>query len=102
MTEDDLVIVMHALLYADVKTTDFKRIVADIKRLRALYDSHSFVLNEAEEARVIAFVERHRRLHPEAKAGVTYCFTPAGMGTGVTIRCDVCRKTKNVTDYASW
>ena len=34
--------------------------------------------------------------------GYDYTFNPCGMGTAVTIRCQRCGQSQNVTDYAVW
>ena len=34
--------------------------------------------------------------------GYDYTFSPCGMATAVTIRCQRCGKTHDVTDFAAW
>jgi len=32
----------------------------------------------------------------------SYVFTPTGIGDAVYIRCDYCKKQKEITDYENW
>ena len=70
-----------------------------------------FSLNDVEEKRAVAWMKRHwesahdgvrRPLDAICTQPFTYCFTPTGIGDAVMVRCDVCRKKKNVTDYDCW
>lgn len=58
---------------------------------------------EAERAR--RFEVRHA--HPETSKGaigghLRYSFTPTGVGTVARVRCLVCKRARDLTDYDAW
>lgn len=58
---------------------------------------------EAERAR--RFEVRHA--HPETSKGaigghLRYSFTPTGIGTVARVRCLVCKRGRDLTDYDAW
>ena len=34
--------------------------------------------------------------------GFSYRYTPTGIGTGITIRCNYCGEEEDITDYSTW
>jgi hypothetical protein len=65
-----------------------------------------FELNEREKESAEIFEKKHlncAKKHPSTIGGaVTYCFTPTGVGLSISIKCNVCNKEKDITDYESW
>ena len=60
-----------------------------------------FNLSLEEQKSASKFIEEHIRLH--SKCNVSYIFTNnTGIGTGLTIRCNVCGKEQDITDYKNW
>ena len=64
-----------------------------------------FKLNDKEEAAAREFEQQHR--HPKVNKGaigghIDYIFTPTSIGDACIIRCDICGKKKNITDYDCW
>lgn len=58
---------------------------------------------EAERAR--RFEARHAHPNPETgdvNGSFTYSFTPTGVGTVARVRCLVCKRARDLTDYDSW
>jgi len=56
---------------------------------------------EAERARV--FEKEHMKCamkHPTTIGGhIDYIFTPTSIGTGVSVKCTLCGKEENITEY---
>ena len=62
-----------------------------------------FKLNDNELLEAEKFIEEHRHKDVEKGAiGGHLTFTPTSIGVAVEIQCDICGKSKNITDYASW
>ena len=64
-----------------------------------------FKLNEKENDLAEKFMQEHR--HPEVYKGtigghINYIFTPTSIGDSVNIRCNICDKEENITDYDTW
>ena len=64
-----------------------------------------FKLTEKEAKLAKNFEQEHR--HPDVNKGaigghMDYIFTPTSIGNACTIRCSICGKTKNITDYDAW
>lgn len=64
----------------------------------------SFPLNKKEETRLKAFYKAHGKHYTTSATGgkYTYSFTPSGIGTFSEVRCNVCGKSKNITDFNNW
>ncbi len=65
----------------------------------------AFQLLGVEAARARRFEVRHA--HPEAPKGsigghLRYSFTPTGMGAVARVRCGICKRSRDLTDYDSW
>lgn len=70
-------------------------------------DSPVFELHTLKEYKQIqAFKEKHKnciRKNPTTiGGGFSYIFTPTGIGTAVSIKCNVCNEVENCTDYDCW
>lgn len=68
-----------------------------------------FKLNNIEEERANAFMEKHKACRPKKNndmfqqfAPYSYIFTPTGISVGVKIVCPYCGKEKDITDYDCW
>lgn len=64
-----------------------------------------FKLNEKENELAEKFLQEHR--HPEIYKGaigghISYIFTPTSISDAVSIRCSICDKEENITDYDTW
>lgn len=64
-----------------------------------------FELHDTEETLAAEFIKEH--IHPEIPKGaigghISYIFTPTSIGTGVSIKCELCDTEKNITDYDCW
>lgn len=67
------------------------------------------ITDEKELKAIKKFEEKHcKTCKAKTSAGYpigpvfTYCFTPTGIGIGISIRCSVCGKEENVTNYDIW
>ena len=71
-----------------------------------------FELNEVETERAKAFIEKHNHIEEfkaEGKMGFTalghqftYTITPGGFGPLVSIKCNYCGESKEITDVDNW
>ena len=64
-----------------------------------------FKLNEEEEKLAKKFMDEH--LHPDVKKGpiggsLAFTFIPTYIGDAVSVKCLICGKKENITDYKSW
>ena len=66
----------------------------------------TFKLNEVEQTAANDFIEKHLtcvKQHPSTiGGGISYIFTPTGVGTIVEIRCNICGTKTDITDYGNW
>lgn len=63
----------------------------------------SFNLDEEEEKAAKAFKSKHNHGYAGAIGGsFSYQFTPTSIGTGVSIICNHCQESENITNYANW
>lgn len=61
----------------------------------------SYSLNEANA--YAEFQKQHYELHKGIKAcGCSVIFTHSGIGVGKSVKCNVCKESKNITDYNTW
>ena len=61
----------------------------------------SYSLNEANA--YAEFQKQHYELHKGIKAcGCSVTFTHSGIGIGKSVKCNVCKESKNITDYNTW
>jgi len=64
-----------------------------------------FKLTDKEEKRVKAFLEEHshKGMNKGAIGGhIDYIFTPNSLFRGLSIKCNICKEEKNITDYSVW
>lgn len=63
-----------------------------------------FELSEEEKKLSDEFYLEHKNHIKRTTAGewCTYLITPTGIGTCLSIKCNFCNKTKNITDYSDW
>jgi len=64
-----------------------------------------FKLNEKENELAEKFMQEHR--HPEVYKGtigghISFTFIPTSVADNVSIRCNICNKEENITDYDTW
>jgi hypothetical protein len=57
-------------------------------------------LEEIEAAKL--FIEKHPPHEGHSNGCLSYIFTPTGIGTTVTIRCNTCGEELDITDYSYW
>ena len=64
-----------------------------------------FKLNEKENELAEKFLQEHR--HPEVYKGtigghIDFIFTPTSIGDTICVKCNICDKEENITDYDTW
>ena len=62
-------------------------------------------LNEKENELAEKFLQEHR--HPEVYKGtigghIDFIFTPTSIGDAICVKCNICDKEENITDYDTW
>lgn len=64
----------------------------------------TFEMTDVEYARAQEFAKEHGgcRSGSATSEKFEYTFLPGGIGTCVTIKCVICGKEKNITDYDCW
>lgn len=72
---------------------------------------YQIILNDKEEKRYKKFCEKHKICRINAGKDTVSGFpvghteliiTPTGIGDVIEVRCPICGKKKNITDYDSW
>lgn len=66
---------------------------------------NKFELTEKEVNAAKLFEEEHshKGINKGAIGGhIDYIFTPNSIFRGLSIRCNLCREEKNITDYSVW
>lgn len=58
----------------------------------------SFILSKKERERYEEFRKKHR----ECRSLVEVSFIPTGIGNIVKVKCNGCKKNKDITDVDSW
>ena len=61
-----------------------------------------FELHGEEEANADAFKSKHKHSRRYKHPSFSYIFHPTGLSNVVTIKCNLCGKTENITDYNTW
>jgi hypothetical protein len=66
---------------------------------------NEFRLTDKEAERAREFVDEHR--HKDVDKGaigghITYSFTPNGLFRSLMIKCSICGKVHDITDYDVW
>ena len=65
-----------------------------------------FELNEKEKELAKKFERQHldcAKEHPSTIGGaISYCFTRTGIGVSIIMKCNICNKIKDITDYDNW
>ena len=60
-----------------------------------------FTLSFDEQKNASRFIEEHAKRHGEID--ISYIFTANnGIGTGLTIKCNICGEEQDITDYKNW
>ena len=72
----------------------------------------TFELNEKESEKALEFMESHAHQEDLKKMGrasfsamghqFTYMITPGGLGSLVSIKCNMCQEVKEITDTSDW
>ena len=58
---------------------------------------------EVERARAFERVHLHQGIDKGAIGGhISYTFTPTSIACAVKVKCSICGKEENITDYSSW
>ena len=65
---------------------------------------YTFTMHEKEPENADAFAKEHAGCVSRSAMSerFEYTFLPGGIGTCVTIKCIICGKEKNITDYDCW
>ncbi len=63
-----------------------------------IYLNGKFV--EKENAKIDKFEEKHKK--KGCNEGFSFIITPTGIGDNIHVKCEDCRKEKDVSDYGSW
>ena len=62
-----------------------------------------FKLNEIESERAKSFLQKHYHSEIGSIGGhINFIFVPTSIGDAVSVKCNICGKIKNITDYDSW
>ena len=64
-----------------------------------------FKLTDEEKKRAEEFLNEHshRGINKGAIGGhIDFIFTPNNIFRGVSLKCNICREEKNITDYSKW
>ena len=65
-----------------------------------------FKLCETEQVYAQNFIKEHSiclKQHPSTiGGGISYIFTPTGVGTIVEIQCNICGTKTDISDYDKW
>jgi hypothetical protein len=64
----------------------------------------TFTLNDIEYADAVKFAEKHIRCMSKSATSekFEYTFVPCGIGTAKAIKCLICGKQENITDFGCW
>ena len=64
----------------------------------------TFDLNDTEYAKANKFAEEHATCMTKTALSekFEYVFVPGGIGTTVSIKCLICGKEENITDFGCW
>lgn len=82
-----------------VISTDGTACISNIFKPSAI----SYSLNEKEANAYAEFQKQHYELHKGIKAcGCSVTSTHSGIGIGKSVKCNVCKESKNITDYNTW
>jgi len=68
----------------------------------AEYVRVSFDLDDVEKKNVTRWANRHWKSCKGPGYNLTYSFFPTEIGTKITVRCPVCKKEYDATDYDCW
>lgn len=70
-----------------------------------------YKLSKSEQESALKFIEAHkdccmkkygRQLVSPSGGNYSYTFTPTGIGTCTSIRCNVCKQIEDITDFSLW
>ena len=64
----------------------------------------SVTLSPKEKNNLNKFHIKHNKCKSNLAIGVrfTYLITPSGLGTFVSVRCNICNDIKNINDFEDW
>jgi len=66
-------------------------------------ETFTLVTDEADAAEVFEQEHDHpANDHGAIGGGIQYRFTPTSLGSTVVIRCTICKKEQNITDFGNW
>lgn len=66
--------------------------------------NQTFSLDDVETERENDFIKEHKGCVSPSAMGekFSYTFYPGGVGTAIVIKCLICRKEKNITNFDCW
>lgn len=92
----------YELYFGEKDQKDSERGFTLEKRVE-LYGTFKLNVNEYKKYRLFCVQHKHTDINRGAIGGGTeICFMPTGVGVGVSVRCVLCGKEENITDYDSW
>lgn len=59
----------------------------------------NYTLTEIEQKKAEKFNKKH---YKKCNSGMSVIFTETGIGLKVEVRCNICNKIKDISDYGSW
>jgi hypothetical protein len=64
----------------------------------------TFTIESKEKESFDRFDKEHKNCHSKDALAMKYSFTftPGGAGTVIEVKCNVCGKTENITDFENW
>jgi len=70
----------------------------------AVTRNQTFSLDDVETSRENDFINEHKNCVSSSAMGekIEYRFIPGGVGTVVILRCLICGKEKNITNFSNW
>lgn len=70
----------------------------------AVTRNQTFSLDDVETSRENDFINEHKNCVSSSAMGekIEYRFIPGSVGTVVILRCLICGKEKNITNFSNW
>lgn len=64
----------------------------------------TFRIDNIQKREVDTFFKEHHSCYTNSISGglISYIFTPSGIGTIIQIKCNVCNKIKDLTNFNNW
>lgn len=65
---------------------------------------HEIIFTQKEQDEYDAFINKHDKCKCKDPIGgkISFIFTDTGIGTITVLRCNVCKKENNITDFDEW